>query len=301
MSNEIIDWILKNRWKTAGKYLVLRAFGIYDERFNEGVKLRLQNVINKTLTNWFSSDNLNEHTKKVIKEFNFPDDFEAFAGWLEYLKEKNVSLDLQSWAIDEFGKRWIVVGGHILNGIHKRKSNSNSIENYWPKNIFEPKSQIAITHALWFIISSNGEIWTKWQRMLKKMLCQAIRPLYYGSHTARNVAKNLSEHMLIFILSFVNMPDDEFNENENSSEKVKKIKLMLELISNNILFPYVRITEILEPQIWDEESSGQRQYVNKEFYLINKYLENITKEPINIDFHGKKLTLNLSSGRTCNN
>ncbi len=137
------------------------------------------------------------------------------------------------------------------------------------KKYFEPKPPLAITHALRFIISSNGEIWTKWQRILKKMLCQTIRPLYYGSHTASNVVRNLSEHMLIFILSFVNMSDNEFNE--NNSEKAKRIKLMLELISNNILFPYVRITEILEPQIWDEKSSGQRQYVNKEFHIINTW------------------------------
>lgn len=273
ISDDIISWLLENRWYTAGRTVLQRTFGVYYGRLNDTLRDRFIKIVSNNLTNWFLTNKFKIKAKEIIKSMEWPDDFEAFAGWLNHMKKTGVQLKFKLWMITDFSEKYVEIINNFIKNIPEIVLEKRSNAEFWPLDIFHTQSQLAASYALYFLLSADLIMWNKWYSKLSDLVYQ-IRPLYYGSYSSIYIAKVFTEQLLIFTFSYVNIDD------VTVKKKTEKIKQMLSLISNSLLYTFVRAAE-REDIIWNPDGFKSEPYMpTKEMYLLNVYLIDILKNKI---------------------
>lgn len=271
LSNDIIEWILENKWDIAGRILVRRIFGVYHKTLNDELKVKMQDVINITLKKWFTETKLLPRLISIVKTMKWPTDFEALVSWLDFCRQREKPVDLNDKIIDELVIKWTKIIKEISENIPNFVSDRAKDNEYWVSNAFEQKSRLALTYTFWFLLNSSQKVWEEWQKVFKNILYK-IKLLYYGSYNANFIAKKFTEHFLNFILSLANITN-----NVLINQKSDRIQDIMGLMKDVILYPFIRLAE-REELTWNPDAYKPDPYHNQELYLINEYLKMIQND-----------------------
>ncbi|HUI29703.1 MAG TPA: hypothetical protein VLX91_05765 [Candidatus Acidoferrales bacterium] len=270
--NEVLEWILKKSWIDAGRLIFRRTFGSYYRRINAEVKSKLEIGCDKEIRRIVETvDDYADRLKGYVQCFEWPEDFEAFAGWISWFQDRKMQVTIEDWVIEsicDIHKNYIA---KLMRIIPESVSRLSYPKEAGPSNIFESKAQLTLTIMLHMLLHSTESTWSKWKNACNDLL-HVIEDLFYGSNAAQLTARKISDMLILLSLSFCNLT--------NKEEILKgkdRIQQLLEMIHKTILFPYTRISE-RDSMVWDSEDFKPNPYINQALYLLNTYLHRILKD-----------------------
>ena len=224
-------------------------------------KLKFMEIINKWNT---------EREYCFINNLQWPKDFQ---GLVRVLFPFNENEDHQ---IDFHPELLHSISKNLLNYLQKNECISLLSDRFLPSKILDDPLDrdmfIAICMSMNAIMESDDGLYTNWKKQLKKWMF-FIRPLFYSGYEGKRIAKITVEIILVFLTSTASLTDV-------SKSSYLRIKELLDLITTNILYPFIRYTEHDE-DIWNYDRKlmnlDKKYYNSKELYLINHNLKLITE------------------------
>ena len=205
----------------------------------------------------------NDKQYSFIEVLKWPSDFQSLIMIIFSNKDNHIHFS------DELLK---AVNISLLNNFSIVNVKSIFEQYFFPTNILnnptEYEMYIAICLATNSIIESSNTNYKKWEKEIKNIMYM-IKPLFYSGYEGIRIASVITEILLVFITSIVSFQG--FND-----MAYKNIKKILKMISNLILYPYIRNSERNE-DIWNYDrvyaDANKKYFQNKELYLINHNLK----------------------------
>lgn len=263
---KIIEWLIKNNWDSVGKRIFNSIFSSTNENITNDYKQTTQ-VINQSIPKLLQNEELRNN---IINSLKWPYDFEAFSNWLSFISKETNEINFENLIIP-MNQNWINFFDSLSSNLQEIITEDKWISSELSLNVYENKFQQALAYSLWFILKAEVVDWEKWIKSLQNLLFK-IKPLFYSSYRVNFQAARLSEFVLMFLLSFINLEENEFTE----QTKIR-LKEMLNKFEKILLFPYIRFAE-RSSIIWDEKVYDSSQ-VEKELFIINQFLKFINTNP----------------------
>ena len=266
LTHELIRIFVEKHWEATGRFIFTRIFGLnHREKQENELYKETAELFHEVLFNKLSSDSSDVDIVKLIRSFNFSDDFIAFFAWRHQRKidynqiHASITTAILNQFIEELEKVKTEFPAYFA------AINCNS-----PFNSFqfaEPKYQITFANLFLLLLHATKD-------NLKDItsLCFSFKPLFYGGFRATSLAKYFTELMLLIGLSGCYLKELEETE-------LTKIKPFLQIIADTVLIPYVHLAE-REDEVWNPKDKGERLQYSSGLYLINHLLDEIKKTEI---------------------
>lgn len=260
ISKELLLYLLKEHWDTTGKYILRKTFLENNKLISERIVKLLFEGINEFLTIQFCGKE-NENT--VLKQFDWPYDYEAFGGWIEYAKtDIKTSNNFTNNFVEELSSGFNSVLNCIQNNIPNYIASSADIYQKWFSNIYDIKAQNIITYCLWSWLLCKEENWIRCKKTFEN-LCYKLKMLFYGSFEANHLGQRLCNQVLIFVLA---LPKFENYKIQNDN----RLDDLIKIVTDTFLFSYIRFTE-REEFIWNTKNYVPNYYSDLDLsFVINR-------------------------------
>ncbi len=261
LTKSLLERFFSSHWDTVGKFVFFHAFGLSFRNKNEN-KLyeQLRDLSHTILLKKIKVDNLK--TVNWINKLDFPNDFIAFFSWISLynielteIQESN-TIAITNQIVNELKNKAASIPNYLAS-----ENGSNPFNSY---QLHEAKYHVALAYQLLFLLSAN-------ERNKKdiKNSCYEFKKLFYGGYKANILARDFTELMILICLSGNNI-------NGLDDNHYRKIKDLLEIISDTILIPYIHLIE-RESEIWDSEGLKKTHHYNSGRHLVIKAISKIRK------------------------
>lgn len=245
LDDKLFNALVVDRWEGIGRYIFRRVFA-GNRQMNDQTK----EFFSKHIDDWFVKLFTNEHSENIIGRFEWPNDYLAFGGWLyEYSDERkkedeDIVFDgkLIQGLVDGFKN----VIRDTKKGIPNYIINHSVFYNSWFSNPEDVKAIYIQTYIVWSMMICHDDDWEGIKAEFKK-LSYELKVTYYGSYTARRLARDISNHFLSLLFTYPLFKDDKI-------EGGGRIKEILEIFYSIVGRQWIVYLE-REKIIWDSEDS----------------------------------------------
>ena len=192
------------------------------------------------------------------------------------VKRKFLKYNVYHHQIDFHPELLHSISKNLIDSLQKKEKNDLLSDRFLPLRVLsDPLDRdmfITICMTMDAIIDSDDGLFAAWKKQLKNWIF-FIKPLFYSGYEGKQIAKNTVEIILVFLTSTASLT----NVGKSSYSRIKEL---LDLITTNILYPFIRYTE-RDEDIWNYDrkliNPDKKYYDSKELYLINHNLKLITK------------------------
>ena len=197
-NKQLAELIIHEYWNIAGNYFFQVIFNS-TKKLHEDVESTIKVEITKLLRGEIYT---NQADIRVIKQFNWPEDYVALGGWLQQKKQTNKDGDLNTYLLNFLTDELASQFKHIKNGIPEMLSTRNSSsKEKWLGDPFKINNQYLQVYLNWSMMNADDGNWS----VLKtnyKALCQELKVLLYASYTGKHIGLKLANQLLVLLLNF---------------------------------------------------------------------------------------------------
>jgi hypothetical protein len=279
IDKSVIEILFVKHWINSGAFLLQHTYGIPFRSRNAKLDTELKPLYSAVLKDYFVNNKLKPDID-ILSNLLWPRDLISITSWMH--EEKIARSEISKELNNGLASAAVKVLEDFLKGVKKalKANGSSGVEFY---SLHDEKYRYALAYMLIFLLEDEVEC-KKFQAKFYD-----VRVLFYGGWEAQKLAVELTEFVILVLLSIIGVADLE----ENSR---KVYNQMLDNFMNVLWYSYVVKAEN-EEYIWNPEYAFDVQYHNYPKYLIN-YMMNTLKSHGEYELEFDKLSRSFNNYKT---
>jgi len=244
-SRSIIDFFVFECWDDVGQYLFHRVYvaggtGKVIEQAKEHLASSLDSFLKPQ---FFEKNGVN---KVLTQRSDFVTELSAISGWLYKQKDTLSILQINASTQNAILQLLACHLKSINSNLPGYVSGKSDFYSIWFSDPYDPAAQISFQLLQVSMLLSDKRDWGVFYKVFKS-LCYSLRLMFYGSFTAQNIARRVTNHIVTLLVTF---PDVDLD----SDLVDERIKPCILLFNETIAIHWVSLNEREDP-IWNASNS----------------------------------------------